>query len=304
MDLEPGGPLAAGVITAHQAGAALLTANTLCARGRCSRQEAADAYARTATNAVYSTRDLGAGQAILERAGLVVEVDGLLQVVGEIDQLLALSAEQARETLAGRYLTLADPLWLAAAAGEDHVAWELVPEHEAQALAGLFVDLAEREAFLLAAARRVDPDRDARTGRLAEEHVVAACRAQLGHAGRADLAERVRQVSLTSDQLGYDVTAPRLDDSSRRLEVKGTRTQGSTFTVTVSRNEARQAARDADWFLVACRVAADDTTTLNGWLAGAQLEAFLPEDPVERGQWRSVDIELDESMLTAGLPSC
>jgi hypothetical protein len=75
-------------------------------------------------------------------------------------------------------------------------------------------------------------DADARrTGDLAEAHVTKACRAQLSGAGRDDLAALVRRVSLTSDQLGYDVTAPRLDGSTRRLEVKGTRMSGQQLLV-------------------------------------------------------------------------
>src|SRR5688500_16852398 len=79
---------------------------------------------------------------------------------------------------------------------------------------------------LLAMGRRFSDADAKRTGDLAEAHVTEACRAQLIEAGRDDLAARVRRVSLTSDQLGYDITAPRLDDSTRRIEVKGTRAPG------------------------------------------------------------------------------
>ncbi len=40
--------------------------------------------------------------------------------------------------------------------------------------------------------------------------------------GRSDLARDVRRVSLLSDQLGYDVNAPRVAGPPRLLEVKAT----------------------------------------------------------------------------------
>lgn len=291
------------ILTDHLVGAALLAARVLRSMNGCSRQTAREAYGRTASNAIYSFRDLLIGQEILEQAGLLNEAGGLF-LSDDADLWMALPQEEARETLAGRYLAALAPLWLTAATGEDAVAWDLVPDGERQALAALIPACEEREAFLLGLGRRVDPERDAQTGALAEEHVVAACRRQLEDAGYSELAARVRRVSLVSDDLGYDVTAPYAGAGSRRLEVKGTRTQGPACRITVSRNEARQSLRDPDWYLVVCRVDANDSVAVVGWCTGPQIEPYLPTDPPERGRWRSVDITLDADGLSLGLPPC
>lgn len=142
----------------------------------------------------------------------------------------------------------------------------------------------------------------ARIGDLAEAHVTEAFRLQLDNAGRTDLAALVRRVSLNSDQLGYDVTAPRLDGSARRIEVKGTRTPAQSLLVVISRNEAKVAARDPKWFLVVCRVATDDSVVVLGWTTSALLEPRFPLDRTERGGWLSADVPIDELELTPGLP--
>ena len=64
----------------------------------------------------------------------------------------------------------------------------------------------------------------------------------------------VRHLSLESDQLGYDVSAPRIGGPSRLIEVKATTVPAETIAVYLSRNEAETGLRYPDWSLVVCSV--------------------------------------------------
>lgn len=292
------------VPTGHQLRAALKAAQIYPKAGGLAAEQVVIDFNRLATEGLYALSDLRLGNEILRVAGLVCERDELDALDLGFTDLEALPEDEACTELLARYVSARPPLWLDAAAGPDAVSWELVPDREAETLKALVPDPQRREDLLLALARRVDPDRDKRTGDLAEEHVVAECRAQLDGCERPDLAEQVERVSLRSDQLGYDVTAPRLAGNKRRIEVKGTLATGPTFTITLSRNEAKQALGDPDWSLVACRVGQDDGVSVIGWCTGPQLERFMPADPPERGRWRSVEILLDSDILTPRLPPC
>lgn len=305
MDLEPSSTLRLPQVpSGHQLRAALKAAEVYPNAGSLAAAKVGLAFDRLATEGLYSAADLRLGNEILRVADLLNEHDGADALALAFADLDGLPEDGRCAELLARYVTARPPLWLDAAAGADTVAWALVPDHEAETLEALVPDAERREELLLALARRVDPERDKRTGNLAEDHVVAECRAQLDTCGRADLAERVERVSLRSDQLGYDVTAPRMEGTKRRIEVKGTLAQGSTFSITLSRNEAKRALRDPDWSLVACRVGHDDSVVVIGWCAGPQLEPYMPADPPERGRWRSVEILLGSEILTPGLPPC
>jgi hypothetical protein len=68
-------------------------------------------------------------------------------------------------------------------------------------------DAQRRQELLLALAQRFDDTHRRLIGEIGEDLVLEAARAELQQVGHADLARSVRRVSLTSDQLGYDVTA-------------------------------------------------------------------------------------------------
>ena len=84
---------------------------------------------------------------------------------------------------------------------------------------------------------------------------MAECaREELTDLGLEDLAAGVRCLSEISDQLGYDVVAPRLG-GKRRLEVKTSARQGDgLFHFYISRSEIDVGLRDEDWALVACHM--------------------------------------------------
>ena len=139
-------------------------------------------------------------------------------------------------------------------------------------------------------------------GALGEEHVVDVCRAELGAAGRQDLANRVERVSKRSDQLGWDVDAPTLGPRRRKLEVKTTRASGPLLKCFLSRNEARIGGQDPEWSLVVCRVDENDQIEVVGWCAMRELTSLLPDDRHPQGRWQSVALTIHKEVLRPGLP--
>jgi hypothetical protein len=115
------------------------------------------------------------------------------------------------------------------------------PEEDVKRLLGVArkYDAAEREA------------RNRRLGRAGEERVLSFEKAKLSHAGRDDLAEKVRWVSdLDGDGAGYDIASFEPEGRRRLIEVKTTNGwERSPFHIT--RNELDVATNRSDeWCLV------------------------------------------------------
>lgn len=264
-----------------------------------------DAYGRAATDGLFDRSELLRGEGLLMAAALIGEEDGWLTADPTFLSATDLQDQALRELILERLLATVRPLWVSAAATPTGLDDALVPDIVAADLRTVLPDPGRREAFLLAIGRRFDDTDRRHVGELAEEYVVRACRLQLETAGKPDLASKVRRVSMVSDQLGYDVVAPRRDESDRRLEVKGTRASGLLLPITISRNEADVGLRDSDWALVVCRVTRDDVAQTVGWLDGAALQPYLPSDPAYGGAWEAAVAFLDElADLTPGLPPC
>lgn len=261
------------------------------------------AYVELPTGGIFHHQELLAAERWLARLGLVATERGTLRPSERLVELLELREDETCEALLAILMYQEPPLWLPAAAGDGELHSELIPDQDAGKLTDLIPDLARREALLLALARRHDSEALAVLGELGEEHVADACREELAARGREDLAAEVRRASLISDQLGWDVDAPRLDRDTRHLEIKTTRRQGSKYSIYLSRNEARVGLQDPDWALVICCADVDDQVTVIGWCDAETLEALLPADQDERGRWESVCLSIDQDALTLGLPS-
>ena len=252
-----------------------------------------ESYWQRATGGVFGPGDLAAGQQLLIEVGFLLERGDTLVPMPELAELLEGTAEDAAAILSAR--------WAAAEvdSGQNR-------EEAEQQLLVAVDDPEAREELLLALGRRFDDAARRRVGEIGEELVVRAAREELRRLGRADLARAVRRVSLISDQLGYDVTAPRLAGPPRRLEVKATNqvAERESITIYLSRNEADVARRVPEWALVICEVEDVETRDgrLLGWCAHRSFEADLPSD-TDRGRWEQVRIELDPSHLVPGLPS-
>ena len=250
---------------------------------------------------LYRSDDLIEAEALLIEAGLLLAVDNLRVPVNGLAEIAQASETDGCEALLAALLQRDIPLWLLAATSESVLADELIPDEESHKLCSV-LGPEQREALLLAIGRRHSDDRQTLTGSIAEDFVVARCQAELNDLGEPELAKRVRRVSEISDQLGYDVTAPRLDHSTRRIEVKGSRGDGVKFVMHLSRNEAERGLTDPDWSLVACRITRDDSPHLVGHTYGSQLSPYLPEDRRSEAHWESVRLEFPETGFTAGLP--
>ncbi|MCV0384757.1 MAG: hypothetical protein K5799_15150 [Erythrobacter sp.] len=165
---------------------------------------------------------------------------------------------------------------------------------------GLGLPPEQREALLLALARRHDDTLDAAIGAMGEDFVVDEAKSQLRALGLDHLVPGVRRVSLISDALGYDVVAP-ATQGSRRLEVKtSTLDRPGLFSFYLSRSEFEWGLRDANWALIGCR-AEGEVLNLVGWCRAGVLAVYLPADG-SSGRWESARVMLPETNLQPGLP--
>lgn len=258
-------------------------------------------YRRLPTGGLLGVDDLAAGERLLVRLGLLTDgvSHGELVAAPGLAVLAALPPAEAW-TLIVRAVITAQPMpWAIAAVVGGTPDYTMVPEEVRHLLSELGPE--EREAALLAAAHRVDPEMLVATGGQGEALVIQVARNELIAAGRPDLAEQVHQVSLVSDQLGYDVTAPTVDGRNRRLEIK---TSSSGRRVHLSRTEADVGARDPTWALVVC---AQPSTLYGleivGWCSGPEILPMVPEDRHVRGRWADVVLTLPPGLLHPGLPA-
>lgn len=303
---------------AHLIRAAVFVARQLDAHGA-PVQAARHTYIRQPTGGIYSPADLVRAERLLVEACLVREEDDVLYPTEELTTLALLEDEIAHEALLSHCLLATPPSWLT----QEPLA---VPPEAGPALDTLLPDPARREAFLLALGRRVDPGALEALGALGEERVAAAAREELAELGRDDLAAAVRRVSVISDQLGYDVVAPRPDGASRRFEVKTAgHSRDGLAHFYLTRNEAEVGRRDPNWALVYCQLqegrgvdgdreeprgdddgvegvgqpSAEDVEIV-GWCRGRNLEPYLPTD-APGGRWRTVEITIPLTALFEGL---
>lgn len=248
---------------------------------------ARESYWRRATGGVYSPEDLQRGEDLLVSAGMLIRNDDYLTrtpqltEIGGQDDVAAAGALVAKLVRAG--------------------AFDGPPADAEAALEALIEDPERREALLLALGQRFDDAVRREVGSIGEELVVAHARRELEELGRPDLAKGVRRVSLLSDQLGYDIAAPRVAAPVRLLEVKAT--AGQSGQIFLSRNEADTGTRFQDWALVICEVTdlKDRTGSILGWCSASAIAAMLPRDgPGSR--WQSASMEVDLLPLLPGVP--
>lgn len=281
-----------GLPSTHVARAALHVAAIVDRRGS-PTNDAQESYWHHATGGTFAPTDLNRGQRLLLDAGLLVERDGTLVPSPQLSELLDGSADDALAAVSERAVAVTGPRWLADATGPPEALAKLVP------------DPARREELLLALGRRFDETRRRLVGEIGEELVIDAARAELRALGHVSLAREVHRVSLVSDQLGYDVTAPRIEGPPRLLEVKSTTgdVTGPSISLHLSRNEADTGRALADWALVVCAV--EDTDRRRGRIVGrctaAALENLLPVDGPQ-SRWEQAEVDLPIERLAPGLP--
>ncbi len=281
----------AGLPTGHAVRAAIHVAATIDERG--SRVvDTYESYWHKATGGVFAPPDLTLGQRLLIDCGLVEEREGTLYPQPALQQILLGTLDDALVAV-----------YAHAVESRDHeVAWaEAAAEAE---LAALIPDPVRREELLLALGRRFDDAQRRLIGEIGEELVVAALRADLEGLGYPDLARAVRHLSLESDQLGYDISAPGIAGPARLIEVKATTAMPEdTLTFHLSRNEAETGLRYGSWVLVICAVTNVDAREgeIIGWQDAASLAPAFPTDS-PGGRWESAALTVAVADLVPGLP--
>lgn len=260
-------------------------------------QDALHSYAVAPSGGLFNANHLEHGQFLLERVGVLRRSDEWLAVNADFASLGAMPLEVATEFLLAHCLMAEPPLWLFTVADQGE---SMVPEEVLSALGTVF-DPQRREDFLMAIGRKVDDERMRVIGAEGEEFVVSQARAWLLDLGRADLAQDVCQLSLHSDDLGYDISCPDPGGCRHRLEVKSSGPKPDVMSFFLSRNEARTGKADDHWALVAVKEDLDGGLFVAGWMTGNDLSAFLPTDH-GGAQWESVRIEAPLAALRPGLP--
>ncbi len=115
--------------------------------------------------------------------------------------------------------------------------------------------------------------------------------------------ERIRHVSLVDDSAGFDIICPSVKNSDLTvlLEVKTSPRPGSDFNFFISRNEARVARHNDNWFLLAVTASPNGYQVL-GTLNFYQFSDYLPVNQDKRGQWESAKISISKDLFKKGLP--
>jgi hypothetical protein len=285
---------ATGLPTRHTALAALHVATVIDRRGS-QVIDARESYWHHTTGGVFPPIDLQRGERLLVDCGLLLEEDGTLHPSPMLSTLLDGTVDDAVAALCSR-------AYDCASSPTDHVGTS--PNSLDVTLTELIFDPIRREELLLQLSNRWDDSYQRLVGHIAEELVVSALRTELAELGYPDLARAVRRVSLESDQLGYDVSAPRVLGPLRLIEVKGTtRAIESTATFHLSRNEADVGVQYSNWALVVCHVTdvSRREGLIVGWCPGRDLVKFLPEDQ-PGGRWEQVKLTLPTEILIDSLP--
>lgn len=245
------------------------------------------------SDGLYTLDNLLEAEELLVRA-CVAERDGTsIKLIAPIPPSI--------ELLASRYLEHSPPAWLGAATKSGDIDYTMVPTEDARILADVLGDPDRRDCLLLAIGRKFDDRYRQQLGREGEEAVVVACRRHLQAAGASELADEVMQVSLISDQLGYDVRTPTLAGGVLRLEVKTEATANEDPRFYLSRNEWETGIRDAVWRLVVCRREPSGDIIVTGWVDAESLRTHIPPD-TGAAKWQSIVIVLPSAEINPGLP--
>ena len=254
--------------------------------------DAGESYWHSATGGSFPPPDLRLGERLLVDLGLVQEVGEQLIPQLHLTLLLDGDLEDAVADILSQVLTVSDPRSLDQEALEHSLAREVM-------------DAERREQLLALAANRFDDSMMRLVGDLGERLVVERLRSELADLGYPDLSREVRQVSLLSDQLGYDVVGPRVAGPRRLLEVKATTAPATDrWALHLSRNEFETGITYRDWALVVVQITDLPTGegAVIGWCPAQDLTGLTPSDSPD-GRWEVSEIKVPQRLLMAGLPS-
>jgi hypothetical protein len=287
--------------TSFELGAALRAATVLGSQGT-PRAVASASYALIPTGGVYRHEHFLRAELLLQRCKFLEIEEDVLKPAAELLEICRLPESQAMEVLFLAAVERLRPVWVFAACEGTQLAPEAIPDDDWAVFQSIVRDPARREEFLLALGRRFDMQEAAAIGADGEVFVVQRCREELTRLGHSSLADRVRRVSVVSDQLGYDVVAPTVADEPWRIEVKTTRSNATFVRFVITRNEAKVGLSDQRWVLVICVETERGRHEIAGWCHAKSIGDLLPSDRSDRGNWLSARLTLDRSHLHPGLP--
>lgn len=115
--------------------------------------------------------------------------------------------------------------------------------------------------------------------------------------------KRIRHVSLVDDSAGYDIQSPSTKNTENTLllEIKTSVRPGNSFTFYISKNEARVARQNINWYLVGVETSPKGLSIF-GHLFYNSFSDFLPINQSENGEWETAKIVLSKSLFLDGLP--
>ena len=262
-------------------------------------EDVESAFHSAATHGMFRLQDLRSGRRLLESLQLLRCDQDTLYPDPALLEFGRCSLDEAAQLSFTRLMEATQPIWLASAIEGNSIIDEYIPTKVTRYLEDVFSDMDRRELILLAVGQRYDPDRMGVIGLQGELAVLAACREYLEQSGRRELRDSVIHVSKISDQLGYDIVSPTLDDRRARIEVKSTASL-KDHSVYISRLEAAVGRADRDWRLVFCRAQSTETEIV-GHCSFSAIEDQIPTDRAP-GEWSVARLQLSVLSLEPGVP--
>lgn len=119
----------------------------------------------------------------------------------------------------------------------------------------------------------------------------------------SDDFSRVRHISIIDDSAGFDIQAPSVSSTEEivLLEVKTSVRPGDFFTFYISKNEARVARQNNNWFLVGVEATANGFKVM-GRISYNFFSDLLPLNQSDNCEWETAKITLSKKMFMSGLP--
>jgi hypothetical protein len=239
-----------------------------------------------------SISDLFDAHELCVAAGVVQVFEGSVRLSDELKSMQV--GWERRLAILDRLWSADPPAWLNSTAQSQLLV--MMPEDDRAVLELTEADVATREAFLLGMARKVDAQRLAALGALAEAYVVA----QYGELLESIGGGTCNQLSIISDQLGYDLSVT-TSQGTIRVEVKAA-AGVNVLRVFLTRHEVEVAQRIPTWRLVICRSILHSTEfRIAGHLMPGDLIGRLPVDS-DSGSWETCRLVLPTDLLRSELP--
>ena len=115
--------------------------------------------------------------------------------------------------------------------------------------------------------------------------------------------EKVRHISLIDDSAGFDIQTPSIKNSENfvLLEIKTSVRPGDLFTFYISKNEARVARQNNNWFLIGVESSPNGFNVLGSLMLNS-FSDFLPVNQSPNGEWETAKILISKKSFTNGLP--